>query len=81
MVDIVDTASFDTIILSMLINESKAVIVEFKLALNAYLKQLITSPVRSLADAIVFNKDHSKLVSNRIFSLGSWSFTTEAMVG
>ncbi|XP_027114018.2 probable amidase At4g34880 [Coffea arabica] len=61
LVDIVDTASFDTIILSMLINESKAVIVEFKLALNAYLKQLITSPVRSLADAIVFNKDHSKL--------------------
>ena len=76
MVDIVDTASFDTIIISMLNDESKALIVEFKLALNAYLKQLITSPVRSLADAIVFNKDHSKLVSNRIFSLGSCSFTT-----
>ncbi|CDP18702.1 unnamed protein product [Coffea canephora] len=61
LVDIVDTASFDTIIISMSNDEFKAVIVEFKLALNAYLKQLITSPVRSLADAIVFNKDHSKL--------------------
>ncbi|CDP18697.1 unnamed protein product [Coffea canephora] len=61
LVDIVDTASFDTVIASMYNDQFKAMNVEFKLALNTYLKQLITSPVRSLADAIVFNKKHSKL--------------------
>ncbi|GAA0169002.1 hydrolase [Lithospermum erythrorhizon] len=34
---------------------------EFKIALNAYLKQLVSSPIRSLADAIEFNKKNSKL--------------------
>ena len=65
LVDIVDTASFDNITASMLNDQSIAMNVEFKLALNAYLKQLIASPVRSLADAIVFNKKHSKLVSKQ----------------
>ncbi|CDP18700.1 unnamed protein product [Coffea canephora] len=65
LVDIVDTASFDTVIASMYNDQFKAMNVEFKLALNTYLKQLITSPVRSLADAIVFNKKHSKLVSKQ----------------
>ncbi|KAJ7978582.1 Amidase [Quillaja saponaria] len=34
---------------------------EFKLSLNAYLKELIASPVRSLADAIEFNKNNPVL--------------------
>ncbi|CAL5402251.1 unnamed protein product [Camellia sinensis] len=34
---------------------------EFKLSLNAYLKELLTYPVRSLADAIAFNKKFSDL--------------------
>ncbi|XP_050896473.1 probable amidase At4g34880 [Lathyrus oleraceus] len=34
---------------------------EFKLSLNAYLKDLIASPVKSLADVIDFNQKHSKL--------------------
>ncbi|XP_057752123.1 probable amidase At4g34880 isoform X2 [Arachis stenosperma] len=42
-------------------SESIAMDIEFKLALNAYLKDLVASPVRSLADVIAFNKKHSKL--------------------
>ncbi|XP_058731772.1 probable amidase At4g34880 [Vicia villosa] len=34
---------------------------EFKLSLNAYLKDLIASPVKSLRDVINFNKKHSEL--------------------
>ncbi|KAF5961924.1 hypothetical protein HYC85_003133 [Camellia sinensis] len=34
---------------------------EFKLSLNAYLKELLAYPVRSLADAIAFNKKFSDL--------------------
>ncbi|XP_027114017.2 probable amidase At4g34880 [Coffea arabica] len=72
LVDIVDTARFDTVVASMYNDQFKAMNVEFKLALNAYLKQLITSPVRSLADAIVFNKKHSKL--ERIEEYGQDTF-------
>ncbi|KAL1323361.1 hypothetical protein HN51_033701 [Arachis hypogaea] len=42
-------------------SESIALDIEFKLALNAYLKDLVASPVRSLANVIAFNKKHSKL--------------------
>lgn len=35
---------------------------EFKESLNIYLKELITSPVRSLANIIAFNKNHRDLV-------------------
>ncbi|KAL1328613.1 hypothetical protein HN51_038434 [Arachis hypogaea] len=42
-------------------SESIALDIEFELALNAYLKDLVASPVRSLADVIAFNKKHSKL--------------------
>lgn len=44
-------------------SESIAMAIEFKLSLNSYLKNLITSPVRTLADVIAFNKKHAKLVS------------------
>ena len=49
-------------------SEDIAMVAEFKIALNAYLKELVTSPVRSLADVIAFNNKNSKLVSqNRKF--------------
>lgn len=44
-------------------SESIALDFEFKLSLNAYLKDLVASPVRSLADVIAYNKKHPKLVS------------------
>ncbi|KAL0907546.1 hypothetical protein M5K25_021961 [Dendrobium thyrsiflorum] len=38
--------------------EATALLAEFKLSLNAYLKDLVSSPVRSLADIIAFNNQH-----------------------
>ncbi|KAJ1694891.1 hypothetical protein LUZ63_011589 [Rhynchospora breviuscula] len=40
--------------------EELAVVAEFKVALNNYLSQLTSSPVRSLADVISFNEKHKK---------------------
>ena len=37
---------------------------EFKLSLNAYLSDLLRSPVRSLADVIAFNNAHPVEVTN-----------------
>ncbi|XP_023912001.2 probable amidase At4g34880 [Quercus suber] len=42
-------------------NEDIALAAEFKRYINAYLKELVVSPVRSLADLIAFNKENSKL--------------------
>ncbi|XP_062082155.1 probable amidase At4g34880 [Humulus lupulus] len=42
-------------------SEDTAMNTEFKIDLNAYLKELVSSPVRSVADVIVFNKKNSKL--------------------
>lgn len=44
-------------------DEMTAMLGEFKLAINAYLKELVTSPVRSLAEVIAFNNKFSDLVS------------------
>ncbi|KAG5411433.1 hypothetical protein IGI04_007752 [Brassica rapa subsp. trilocularis] len=40
--------------------EMTALLAEFKISLNAYLKALVKSPVRSLADVIAFNKKIAK---------------------
>ncbi|KAL6211928.1 hypothetical protein ACLB2K_017151 [Fragaria x ananassa] len=42
-------------------DENNALSVECKISLNAYLKELVASPVRSLADVIAFNNKHQKL--------------------
>jgi len=44
-------------------SEEIALSFEFKLSLNKYLKDLVASPVKSLAEVIAFNKKHPKLVS------------------
>ena len=46
-------------------SETVATEAEFKIALNAYLKDLVASPVRSLADVIAFNNKHPNLVSSQ----------------
>jgi len=43
-------------------SESIALSFEFKLSLNEYLKDLVASPVKSLAEVIAFNEKHPKLV-------------------
>lgn len=46
-------------------SENIALDFEFKLSLNAYLKNLVASPVRTLAEVIAYNKKHPKEVSIR----------------
>lgn len=46
--------------------EGAALLAEFKIAVNDYLEELETSPVRSLADLIAFNKKNSDLVRCKI---------------
>ncbi|MFS8018531.1 putative amidase signature domain-containing protein [Helianthus anomalus] len=48
-------------IISMFNGENIAISAEFKLSFNAYLKKLVDSPVRSLADVITFTKKHADL--------------------
>ena len=42
--------------------EILVMMVEFKTSINAYLKELINSPVSSLADIIAFNENNPELV-------------------
>lgn len=64
MIDNLEIANCDDIITAMSNGEYILLNAEFKLALNAYLKRLVSSPVRPLADVIAFNKKNSDLVSN-----------------
>ncbi|CAO2833020.1 unnamed protein product [Amaranthus hypochondriacus] len=41
-------------------DEKMLMLAEFKVSLNSYLKELIKSPVRSLADVIAFNNNHAQ---------------------
>ncbi|KAI8026451.1 putative amidase [Camellia lanceoleosa] len=61
LVDHIKIPDYETIKDSMAIGEHIAMTAELKLSLNAYLKGLITSPVRSLADIIAFNNKFSDL--------------------
>lgn len=63
--------NLDDIIL-MFNGEDIALSAEFKIALNAYLKELLASPVRSLADVIAFNKKFANLVSTVTPSLSQY---------
>lgn len=63
MVDHLEIANIDVILNSFSSGEVTALVAEFKLSLNAYLKDLVASPVQSLADVIAFNKKFSDLVS------------------
>ncbi|XP_031384255.1 probable amidase At4g34880 isoform X2 [Punica granatum] len=47
--------------------ETEAMMTDFKIALNAYLKDLVVSPIRSLEDAIAFNNEHAVAVCERSF--------------
>ncbi|KAI9127706.1 hypothetical protein K1719_000699 [Acacia pycnantha] len=47
--------------------EMTAIAAELKLSINKYLKQLISSPVKSLADIIQFNIDHPALEKTKEF--------------
>ncbi|KAM3376852.1 hypothetical protein P3S68_009265 [Capsicum galapagoense] len=61
LVDNVNIANLDIILDFNLSGEAIAVLAEFKIALNAYLKELVDSPVRSLEDVIIFNQKNPEL--------------------
>ena len=61
MVDHLEIANIDVIFGSS--REEATLEAEFKISLNAYLKELVASPVRTLADVIAFNNKFSHLVN------------------
>ncbi|KAI9127671.1 hypothetical protein K1719_000664 [Acacia pycnantha] len=61
MVDNLEIANINTILNPNASGESVTLLAEFKLSLNAYLKNLVVSPVRSLADIIAFNIKNADL--------------------
>ncbi|KAG9442591.1 hypothetical protein H6P81_018445 [Aristolochia fimbriata] len=59
LVDNLQIANKSTILDLVASGEGPAVLAELKLSLNSYLSELLRSPVRSLADVILFNNRHS----------------------
>ena len=57
IVDNLEIDNIDTVLNPGESGESKALAAEFTLNINEYMRQLITSPVRSLADIIAFNNN------------------------
>ncbi|KAG6653454.1 hypothetical protein CIPAW_05G078000 [Carya illinoinensis] len=62
LIDHLEIANIDVILNATLTGEARTLLAEFKLSLNAYLKDLVVSPVRTLADVIFFNEKFSNLV-------------------
>ncbi|XP_042493154.1 probable amidase At4g34880 [Macadamia integrifolia] len=58
LVDNLEIANISSILDHSQSGEQMTMLAEFKLALNSYLSDLVTSPVRSLADVIAFNENH-----------------------
>lgn len=61
VIDHLQIANMDEILSEASASENTAMVAEFKISLNAYLKELVTSPVRSIADVIAFNNKNSEL--------------------
>lgn len=60
--DNLNIAHIEKILDPHLSGELEVMLAEFKISINAYLKDLINSPVRSLADIIAFNQNNSEQV-------------------
>ncbi|KAK9169614.1 hypothetical protein Syun_001754 [Stephania yunnanensis] len=63
LVNILEINEINTILNATQSGEALALVAEFKLALNAYINDLIISPVKSLADVIAFNQKFNNLVT------------------
>ncbi|KAL0536075.1 hypothetical protein IC582_025007 [Cucumis melo] len=61
IVDDLEIADIDIILSPKRSGELTVMLADFKLLLNDYLKELVSSPVRSLADVIAFNNNHTQL--------------------
>lgn len=60
---VIENLDVATNLTALRLNEEIAMQAEFKLSLNAYLADLLYSPVRSLAQVIAFNNAHPVEVS------------------
>ncbi|XP_044488597.1 probable amidase At4g34880 [Mangifera indica] len=65
LVDNLEIANIDEILDPSRSGAKYAILAEFKMALNTYLKGLKASPVRSLKEVIAFNKKFSKLENTK----------------
>ncbi|KAI0499320.1 hypothetical protein KFK09_020223 [Dendrobium nobile] len=72
LVDNIEIADVDTIVNPLQSGEAVALLAEFKLSLNTYLKNLVSSPVRSLSDVIAFNNNQP--VEERLAEYGQAIF-------
>ena len=61
--NLVIAANLTALLADIASNEGIAMQAEFKLSINAYLADLVSSPVHSLADIIAFNNAHPIQVS------------------
>ncbi|KAD7117593.1 hypothetical protein E3N88_04861 [Mikania micrantha] len=61
LIENLEIKNFIHILILMFNGKDIALAAEFKVALNDYLKELVTSPVRSLADVIAFNNKYADL--------------------
>ncbi|KAL7118574.1 hypothetical protein ACP275_02G011400 [Erythranthe tilingii] len=61
ILDNLEIGNIDTVLNPLLCGEAMVLMAEFKVSLNEYLKELITSPVRSLSNVIIFNQNNPVL--------------------
>lgn len=67
IIDNLEISNVDLILDPFQSGEMVALLAELKHSLTVYLQGLTTSPVRSLADIIVFNENHSEMESSKGF--------------
>ncbi|KAK6159560.1 hypothetical protein DH2020_006874 [Rehmannia glutinosa] len=67
ILDNLEIPNIDVIMNPLQCGEALALMAEFKLTLNDYLKELTVSPVRSLSDIIIFNQNNPNLERSQEF--------------
>ncbi|KAL0422878.1 UNVERIFIED_CONTAM: putative amidase [Sesamum latifolium] len=67
ILDNLELPNTEMILNPLLCGEALALMAEFKLTLNDYLRELTTSPVRSLSDIIIFNQNNHDLERSEEF--------------
>ena len=73
IVDNLEIANLDVIMDPSQSGELIALLAEFKISINDYLKELSNSTVRSLADIIAFNLNYPIIVKYMIFERWTYS--------
>lgn len=72
IVDDLEMANVDVISNPGKSGELTAMLAGFKIALNEYLQELVSSPVRSLADVIAFNQNNADMEKTKEYGQGTF---------